>query len=395
MRPDAGGDARAPTLGRANDSSSTGEDAGRFRVLLVSALPPPVGGIQSWTEVLCERGLPAPFELEIVDTRVTRRHQDIPPKLSPSEVRRFFKILWRIHRSLRSRRFSAMHLNCSLTVTATPRNLASALIARLAGVPYVVHLRGTFRVPAGNGLTSLLYRWAYRAIFDDAASILALGQPSYRSILELGDFADKTVPLLPNFVNFRAVPERAPGTKQQADMKVIFTGALVESKGVYTIVKAAELVRGARFQLVGDGPPESRAALIRHIRDRGLEDRVQVLGPVTNREVLRMLCDNDVFLFPSKFQFEGFPNSVSEAMAAGLPVVASPVGAIPEMIDVPEGGYLVAPDDPAGYAEALATMRDQPSLRAQMGRYNRQKALREYDYDVVVKGLCNIYARIV
>ena len=65
------------------------------------------------------------------------------------------------------------------------------------------------------------------------------------------------------------------------------------------------------------------------------------------------------------------------------------------MIDVPEGGYLVAPDDPAGYAEALATMRDQPSLRAQMGRYNRQKALREYDYDVVVKGLCNIYARIV
>ena len=77
MRPDAGGDARAPSVGRANDSS--GEDAGRFRVLLVSALPPPPGGIQSWTEVLCERGLPAPFELEIVDTRVTRRHQDIPP----------------------------------------------------------------------------------------------------------------------------------------------------------------------------------------------------------------------------------------------------------------------------------------------------------------------------
>ena len=381
-----------PARNSGNDSSSTGQDAGRFRVLLVSALPPPPGGIQSWTEVLCERGLPAPFELEIVDTRVTRRHQDIPPKLSPSEVSRFLKILWRIHRSLRSGRFSAMHLNCSLTVTATPRNLASALIARLAGVPYVVHLHGTFRVPAGTGLTSLFYRWAYRTMFDDAASILALGQPSYRSILELGDFAGKTVPLLPNFVNFRAVPGRAPGTKQQADVKVIFTGALVESKGVYTIVRTAELVRGARFQLVGDGPPESRAALIRHIRDRGLHDRVQVMGPVTNRAVLRMLCDNDVFLFPSKF--EGFPNSVSEAMAVGLPVVASPVGAIPEMIDVPQGGYLIESNDPAGYVDALSRLRDDPSMMERMGQYNRCKALREYDYDVVIRNICDIYSRI-
>ena len=102
-----------------------------------------------------------------------------------------------------------------------------------------------------------------------------------------------------------------------------------------------------------------------------------------------------MFLFPSKFRFEGFPNSVSEAMAVGLPVVASTVGAIPEMIDVGEGGYLAAPDDIEGYAEALSRLRDEPSLRARMGVYNRQKALREYDYAVVVKELCNAYDRIV
>ncbi len=367
--------------------------AAPVRVLLVSALPPPTGGIQTWTEVLCERGLPAPFEFELVDTRVTRRHQNISPTLNAAEMKRFLKIVWRIHRSLRSGRFSLMHLNCSLTMTATPRNLVSALIARKAGVPYVVHLRGTLSIPAGNGPASRFYRWAYRTMFEGAAAIIALGQPSYRSILELGDFADKTVPLLPNFVDFRAVRQRAPQAESREAMKVIFTGALVELKGIYTVVEAAALVPGARFQLVGDGPPESREALLRRIRDRGLQERVEVLGPVASKEVPAMLRDSDAFIFPT--WTEGFPNSVAEAMAIGLPVVAAPVGAIPEMIDAGEGGYLAAHDDVEGYAEALSRLRDDPSLRERMGEHNRRKALREYDYDTVVEELCNVYGRIV
>ena len=200
------------------------------------------------------------------------------------------------------------------------------------------------------------------------------------------------MPLLPNFVDFRSVQEKFSRTESCEDLRVIFTGALVESKGIYTVVEAAELVQGAHFQLVGDGPPESRKALLQHIRNRGLQERVQVLGPVTNSEVLSMLRDGDVFVFPT--WTEGFPNSVSEAMAVGLPVVASTVGAIPEMIDVGQGGYLAAPDDIRSYAEALIRLRDDTSERTRMGAYNRQKALREYDYDVVVKELCNVYGRI-
>ena len=367
------------------------QHAGAVRILLVSALPPPTGGIQTWTEVLCERGLPAPFEFDLVDTRVTRQHQNIPPKLNLAEAKRFLKILWRIHQSLRSGRFSLMHLNCSLTMTATPRNLVSTLIAKKSRVPYVVHLRGTLSVPTGKSLGSRFYRWAYRTMFKGAAAIIALGQPSYRSILELGDFADKAVPLLPNFVDFRSVQEKVPRTESCEELRVIFTGALVESKGIYTVVEAAELVQGAHFRLVGDGPPESRKALLQHIHNRGLQERVKVSGPITSREVLGMLSDSDVFLFPSKFRFEGFPNSVSEAMAVGLPVVASTVGAIPEMIDVGQGGYLAAPDDIRSYAEALIRLRDDTSERTRMGAYNRQKALRDYDYDTVVKKLCNVY----
>ena len=359
----------------------------------MSALPPPLGGIQTWTEILCKRGLPAPFEVDLVDARVTRGHQDIPPTLNPSEVKRFVRILWKIHRSLRTGRFSVMHLNCSPALPAAPRNVISALIARRAGVPYVVHLRGTFRIPAGTGAGSRFYTWAYRTMFEGAAAILALGQPSYRSVMELGAFAHKTVTLLPNFVDFRVVPDRDRDESRRDELRVIYTGRLVESKGVRTVVDVAERVRCARFQLVGDGPPESRRALLGYIRDRGLQERVHVLGPVTNREVLQMLAGADVFLFPSPD--EGFPNSVAEAMAVGLPVVASRAGAIPEMIDMPEGGCLAAFDDVEAHAGALIRLRDDPALRAGMGRHNRRKALREYDYAPVVKQLCSVYRGIL
>ena len=359
-------------------------------MLLVSPLPPPPGGIQTWTEVLLERGTPPPFKFEIVDTRVTRRHQDIPPRLNRTEIKRFLVILRGIRDHLRSGRFSIMHLNCSLTKTATPRNLLSTLVARRSRVPYIVHLRGTFDPPTGTDVPSRLYRVAYRTMFEGAAAIIALGEPSHRGVLRLGAFGEKTTRLLPNFVDFRAVPSHAPEAKgHRVPLRVISTGGLSEAKGTLTILAVAEHLKDLRFEIVGDGPPESRAALDRLIGQRGLADRVEIRGPVTHREVPALLGASDVFLFPSRT--EGFPNSVSEAMAVGLPVVASPVGAIPEMIDVPQGGFLVEPDDLMGYVEALSRLRDQPELRERMGRHNRAKAEREYDYDVVVARLCATY----
>ena len=279
----------------------------------------------------------------------------------------------------------------------------------------MVHLHGTFLLPPGGGPAARFYRRAYRSIFDGAAWILALGQPSYQSILQLGDYARKTTPLLPNTVDSALIPHRLPpgpalaappeadapepgpveSTLPQAEppepLKVIFTGALIEAKGVHTIVEVAKRLPEVRFHLVGDGTVESRARLLRHIQADGLQQRVQVSGPFENRELVRMLADNDVFLFPSKLKHEGFPVSVAEAMAAGLPVVASPVGALPEMIDRPEGGCLAAADDVDAYAAALEHLRDRPGLRQRMGQHNRQKALREYDYAVVMQQLCGIY----
>lgn len=361
------------------------------RILLISPLPPPVRGIQTWTQTLYARGLPAPFELDLINTRPVRQYSDVRPKLSLAEAKRNGGILWQAYRALASRRISVMHLNCALPLASAPRNLALALIARRAKTPYIAHLHGTFKVPRGSSPAERFYRWAYKTIFAGAARILALGSPSYRSILDLGDFARKTHPLVHNFIDFRAIPDSAPTSDSNKHLRVIFTGALIESKGVYTIIEVANRFPNARFQLVGHCSDDLRANFLRRIRELGLQDRAQLIGPVANSEILNMLSKNDVFLFPSGFKYEALPYSVAEAMAVGLPVAASNVGAIPQMIDVPQGGWLASPDDAAAYVNMLARLRADPAMRQRMGQYNKQKALCEYDYDVVIKQLCDIW----
>ena len=270
-----------------------------------------------------------------------------------------------------------------------------AWVARHAGVPYIVHLHGTFRLPEGADFVSRQYRNLYRRIFEGAAWILALGEPSYHAICALGAFGGKTTGLMPNFVDFHVVPHRGGRAARRDDgwMKVVFTGTLVASKGIYTLAAVAERVVGMSFQLVGGGPQDARNAFVRHLEERGLTERVEVLEAQPIDRVLTLLAEADAFFFPS--MREGLPFSVLEAMAVGLPVVASSVGGIPEMIDVPAGGVLLQPEDIDGFAQALEGLRLQPTLRQEMGRHNRTKAERHYDYDVVVKRLCGVYDQVL
>ena len=339
-----------------------------------------------------ERGLPAPFQLDIVDTRVVRSHFSTPVRLNLGEVKRNLKILGRVYRRLRTGQYSVMHLNCSLALTGTLRDLVTVYLARRAKIPYIVHLRGLFAAPITNGLRSRFYRWAYRKMFVNAASILALNIPSYRSVLELGDLADKTQ-ILPNYVNFQSIPERNSKTEKIECLRVIFVGSLIKSKGVDTIVAIASQLPNVRFELIGDADKEYKEQLLDLIQDSGVGHRVHLTGEMTHEKVLCALAASDAFLFPTKHP-EGFTNSVAEAMAVGLPIVTSPVGAMPEMIDIPEGGSLISPDNVNGYVEVLSRLFDDPAQIERMGRHNREKARRKYDYPVVVQRLCEIYARV-
>jgi len=269
------------------------------RVLLVSALPPPAGGVSTLTQMMKDKGLPNPFLLSIVDTRVSREHPTGSTRINFAELKRTLRILKDIYMTTRSENIAVMHLACSLKNAGAIRNWASARIAKHRRVPYVAQLHSNFRYSTGRGLIARYYRWAYRSIFNGASKILPLNVPSYNSVIALGDYASKTE-IIPNFVDFEAIPQRGSQPRAIYNLKLSYVGALLNTKGVLTILEVMKRLPGVEICLIGAASNESSSDIKTMIETENLGNRVKIVGEIPRRDVLIMLSESDVYLFPSK-----------------------------------------------------------------------------------------------
>jgi glycosyltransferase involved in cell wall biosynthesis len=123
----------------------------------------------------------------------------------------------------------------------------------------------------------------------------------------------------------------------------------------------------------------------------GLAEHVSWLGE--RGDVPELMAAMDVLLLPS--WEEPFGRSVIEAMAMGVPVVATNIGGPAEIIEAGTDGYLVAPREPQRWAEAIRELADQPGLRAQMGRAGRAKAEQRFSLQAHVKAILELYERAI
>jgi glycosyltransferase involved in cell wall biosynthesis len=142
---------------------------------------------------------------------------------------------------------------------------------------------------------------------------------------------------------------------------------------------------GASVTLVGDGP--RREALETLARALGVSAAVHFLGEC--RDVAPVLAGHDLFVLPSRS--EAFPNALIEAMATALPVVATSVGGIPEVVRSGENGLLVPPDDPPALADAIVALMDDPARAAALGRAARADVERHYTIDRMVEQFEQLY----
>jgi glycosyltransferase involved in cell wall biosynthesis len=141
----------------------------------------------------------------------------------------------------------------------------------------------------------------------------------------------------------------------------------------------------AQFEIVGGGP-ELHSLLAR-------AEAFGVLGAFTflghRDDVPARLADGDIFVLPSRS--EAFPNAVLEAMAAGLPIVASGVGGIVELIDEGETGWLAPPGDARVLADRLCRLMNDPGLASRLGDAARAKAQARYSFDRMVAAFESLY----
>jgi glycosyltransferase involved in cell wall biosynthesis len=151
------------------------------------------------------------------------------------------------------------------------------------------------------------------------------------------------------------------------------------------------LERG-RFELdiVGDGP--DRQALRELTAGLGLAQEVRFLGSLSRAQVAERYRESDLFTLPSTA--ESFGNVFAEALASGLPIVASAIGGIPDLVEHGTNGILVPPGDPHSLASAIRYLADDPQLRSVMSGRNRAKAEAALEWAQVTRRYLSIYEAV-
>ncbi len=358
----------------------------KINVLYLSPLPPPAGGIATWTSRICAHGLGERYVPRVINTRLRgarRNHERM--RLTAMELFRTARIFSDYLWGLLVTRPKIVHINCSLSPYGVARDLLCARIAKRVGRRLVVHYRGNvpdFRSHAAGGRAR---RW-----FNRLASLadvnLVLNRPSLQALKSLLG-RERGIRILPNFIDVTTPEPSLANGVTSFPYRLIYVGGMTSFKGGEEVLEVARRLPDAEMVIVGDVMQDMRGGIA------GWPRNVLHVGHVEHGEVLRQLSRAHALLFPS--HSEGFPNAVLEAMLAGLPVIATKVGAIPEMIDDHLGGFLVERGDVEGMVQAAEHLRREPSLGERMGRRNRERCLREYAYEPVVERLTAIYDRLL
>jgi glycosyltransferase involved in cell wall biosynthesis len=262
------------------------------------------------------------------------------------------------------------------------------LAAWLAGVPIRIYTVHGWAFLAHRGLASAAYRWVERTLRPLTTVTVCVSENERQTGLAARACEEETTIVIRNGVTTRAGDLAEP---RSARPRLVMVGRLQAPKDPITLVRALALVsaRGLEALLVGDGP--ERAAVEDEIERLGVGSAVRLLGERT--DVPELLATAHVFVLSTRS--EGLPLSVLEAMAAGLPVIASNVGGIHELVADGVSGVLVPPDDPDALAEAIERLVEDPSLAQRLGRAGRRRVAENFDLEAVREAHLALYRRML
>ncbi|MEW5768652.1 MAG: GT4 family glycosyltransferase PelF [bacterium] len=287
------------------------------------------------------------------------------------------------------------------THTAKAGTLGRAA-AYLAGVPLIIHtFHGHVLHSYFGPLKTKIFLWMERFLAKITHKIITVSQKQREEILAYG-IGDPnkviSIPLgleLDRFINLEPLKGSLRKELNLSGQEVLIgiVARLVPIKDHSCFLSAARIVARrhpeAKFLVVGDG--ELREQLEKQTKKLGLEDRVIFLG--FRGDLERVYADLDMVVLSSLN--EGLPVAVIEAMASGLPVVATRVGGVIDLVEDEATGRLVPPNDPQALAEGILELLASPTEASKMGRLGRKKVYPSLSAGRLVKDIENLYEELI
>ena len=266
------------------------------------------------------------------------------------------------------------------------------LLKKLIKKPILLWLRGSeIYLPWPLKSTKL------RLIFKNVDSTIALTRDMKDKIQHL---SQRQIQVIPNgvetdkFSSFSKIESRNDLKISDNELIILYVGSLRPIKGVEILIKAIYLldkdIDGFKLLIIGNGPQEEylKNLVIKY----ELIEKIKFIGRISNDIIHKYFLASDIFVLPSSS--EGFPNVILEAMAAGLPIVASNVCGLSEILKQNENGLLVEPGVPEDLAKSILILLTNNELRSKMIINNRQ-LIKKYTWESVIDILAKEYEIIV
>jgi glycosyltransferase involved in cell wall biosynthesis len=285
-------------------------------------------------------------------------------------------------------------------------SISPILAAQDMGVPIVIRVPDYWLVQLRTELceeSNPIKRW-YRAVFSglggfnrlDTRHLIMYNQEFMQSYLQAG-FPRESMHVIPIGLPLDLILDNNelscfPLADQNGDFRLLYAGRLNSSKAPDVAIQALSFITGemgirrARLDIIGEGPEDFERKLRDLVTRLGLGERVSFVGKVDFPKLLELYTQYNALLFPSRW-IEPFGRSVIEAMARGLPVVATNHGGPAEIISDGENGLLVPPDNPVAMAEAVKKLLLTPELTQRI-RCNALATIRaKYSLESIVEQL--------
>ena len=248
-------------------------------------------------------------------------------------------------------------------------------IEQFFGIPY------TFTAHANDIFAPRDFAISLAKLIESAAAVMTVSDYSARLLKERFPESAGKIHRVYNGVD----PSRFhPADFGSGVPAIVSIGRLIEKKGFADLIEACRLLkpRGRPFacEIVGDGPLET--TLRAQITGAGLESCVKLAGPLTQSEIVTRLAFATIFVLPCTHEAGGgmdnLPTVIMEAMAAGLPVISTPLGGIPEMVEHEKNGELVPEHDPAAICAAMERLIADPVRARKFGDRGREMASEKF-----------------
>jgi glycosyltransferase involved in cell wall biosynthesis len=372
-----------------------------MRILLAGALPQPAqenqayGGLGTYCQGLLDSALREKVQLSFCNTSAGTMKLSERGEWRPSNFIDALRNILRFIKTLRLTRPDLAFINTAYGASFLKHGIMT-LMARAMGIKVLMLPHCSINKIITNE-TNFLSRFAlYVFCHCDGIQVLS------KEWLALEKMVRCPVRYIPNGINLKpylALHRTVKDTHPAEKLNILYLGHMGFEKGTVDLIAAVETLAnrlGSTFEvsLVGeDGTSRELPVIRRLISEKNISDWISILPPKFSREKIDTFAHADVLVHPS--HHEGMPITIIEAMASGLPVVATMVGGIPDLVISGETGFLVPVSQPGELARALEFLLERADLRLQFGLAGRLRAEQLFDIERRADEIAQYFVRIV